>query len=191
MMRRWLGLVWLMVAFMLAGCSADKKTAPTPVPLTVTPTAAPETPTPPAAATVPPTLDAVTDPYPNLTTLLDSVCFDYLTGMSGQTWLWITPEELLAFYDQVDSSERCPHAVTRSPFDFNGNALAGVVGTGTGCDAAFRVTGLTQDDAAQTQTLSLQFEILPGCPYDLVEPLLIAIPRPPEGYRLNVSVASP
>jgi hypothetical protein len=126
-----------------------------------------------------------------MTALLDGVCFEYLAGMGGQTWLWTSPEELLAFYDQVDSSERCPHAVTRVPFDFNGAALAGTVGSGTGCDAAYRVITLAQDDAAQTQTLALEFDVLPGCLYELVEPLLIAVPRPLEGYRFSITTTSP
>jgi hypothetical protein len=126
-----------------------------------------------------------------MTALLDGVCFEYLAGIGGQTWLWTTPDELLAFYDQVDSSERCPHAVTRVPFDFNGAALAGTVSSGTSCDAAYRVITLAQDDAAQTQTLALEFDVLPGCPYELVEPLLIAVPRPPEDYSFSITTTSP
>jgi len=190
-MRRWFGLGWLVLIAALAGCSADQKTAPTQTPPAATVTPAPEVLPDPTVVATPPALETFTGPYPDLSPLLDGVCFDYLAGMSGQTWLWTTPEELAAFYDQVDRSERCPHAVTRGTFDFSGGALAGTVGSGIGCDAAYRFLSLAQDDAAQTQTLALEFDILPGCPYELVEPLLIAVPRPPDGYRLNITLTSP
>lgn len=196
-MRQWASLGLGIVSLILVGCSGTEKHRTDEGPTTTALAAAPTltyTPAALAAAFTPTAfanLETVTDPYADMSALLDGVCFEFLYGMNGQTWLWTTPDNLSTFYDQVDASKQCAHAVERRTFDFNGYALAGAVNTSTGCDAAYRVLTLAQDDNAHTQTLSLEFAVLPGCPYELVQPLLIAVPRPPDGYRFNIAVTSP
>jgi hypothetical protein len=182
---------------LLAGCTvADKPRPSEPAPTStiasfveITPPAV----APPESALVPdfPVLETSTGSYPNVVALLDGVCFEYLYALNGQTWVWTTPGDLAAFYDQVDASELCPTPAERAAFDFEGRVLAGAVNVSAGCDAAHRVVNLTQDDSARTQILSLQFQVEGDCPYDLVQPFLVAVPQPPQGYTLRVVVTSP
>jgi hypothetical protein len=144
---------------------------------------------PPTSSPIP-VLESVTAPYMSLVALLDGVCFEFLAGLSGQSWLWTTPDDLAAFYNRVDESKLCTVPITRGSYDFNGTALAGAIHTAVGCDAAYRVIRLVQDNTAYTQTLYVEFDIAPGCSYELVQPLLIAVPRPPDGYTLQVAVSS-
>ena len=68
-------------------------------------------------------------------------------------------------------------------FDFSQGVLVGMINGATGCDAAHRVIEMVQDDAAHTQTLLVQLNVRPGCPYELVQPLLIAVPIPAGGVH--------
>jgi hypothetical protein len=177
---------------MLIACSLTR-TGSSP---TRTPSAPAVTPTPGATSTVPPvavfpTLESFTGPYTDAVSLLDGVCFEFLSAINGETWVWLSPGDLAAFYDRADASQLCPDPVVRGSFDFDQWALAGAVTAGVGCDAAHRFAGLAQDDRARTQTLTLNAEILAGCDYELVQPFLIAVPRPPEGYTLRVVVNPP
>ena len=81
----------------------------------------------------------------------------------------------------------CPGRVARGSFAFEDLALVGAVNTATGCDAAHRVIDLD----ATTQTLQLAFDVLPGCDYELVQPFLIAVPRPPDGSAIQVVIIAP
>jgi hypothetical protein len=191
------GLRFALLGIALAGCTLGEKRGPdNPAP---TSTVAPVVETPPpggdATDATPllefPVLETSTGPYSNATSLLDGVCFEYLYAMNGQTWVWITPGELAAFYDQVDASKLCPDPVERAAFDFDGQMLAGAVSVSTGCDAAHRVVNLAQDDGTRTQILSLQFQVEGNCPYELVQPFLVAVPQPPAGYTLRVVVTPP
>jgi hypothetical protein len=184
-----------MVALLVGGCSLNQDdSAPTPLP-----TAAPSVslPTPTLIETAIPTvmtapvMEAFTGVFGNAAALLDGVCFEFLLTLNGQTWAWTTPADLSAFYDRADASTLCPDPVARYGFDFSQTVLVGVVNAAEGCDAAYRVLDLVQDDSARAQTLIVQFDTLAGCPYELVEPLLVAIPRPPDGYTLQVAVRTP
>ncbi len=175
--------------FVAAACSlsASEKKAPPPA-----------SPLPSLEATVAhtpeasfPTVESSAGPYTDRTSVLDGVCFDFLARLSGQAWVWSTPEQLAAFYDQVDVSEVCSRPASRVSFDFNQTILAGVVNGATGCDAAHRFVSLNQDDSAHTQTLVLEFTVLPGCDYELVQPFVIELPRPPEGYVLQIALSEP
>jgi hypothetical protein len=186
----------ILVGFVILGVAASACTLgperESPVPL---PTSLPTQPVIPASRTPQdtpfPALDTFTGPYASAAALLDGVCFEFLSTMNGETWAWTSTGELAAFYDRVDASALCPSPVRRGTFDFGPQVLAGAVNTAVGCDAAHRVLSLTQDDAAQMVTVILQFALLPGCNYELVQPLLIAMPRPPAGYALRVILAAP
>jgi hypothetical protein len=188
------GLRFALLSVALVGCTLGEQRHPsTPAPTSTmaplveaTPPslASPETDSPPDF----PVLETSTGPYPNAVSLLDGVCFEYLYTLNGQTWVWSTPGELAAFYDQADASNLCPEPVERAAFDFGGNVLAGAVNVSTGCDAAHRVVDLIQDDGTRTQVLFLQLQVEGECPYELVQPFLVAIPRPPAGYVLRVVV---
>jgi hypothetical protein len=183
------GIVIFGVAVSACTLGSDRES---PAPL---PTSLPTQPISPATGTPPdtpfPTLDTFTGPYANAAALLDGVCFDFLSTMNGEIWVWTSTTELAAFFDRVDASALCPVPVTHGTFDFGQHVLAGAVNTAVGCDAAYRFVSLTQDDAARTLTVILQFALLPGCDYELVQPLLIAVPRPPTGYALRVVLAAP
>jgi len=173
-----------------AGCSlsAEEKKEPppaSPLPSLVQPTV--------ASSSEPgfPTVESSAGPYVDRTTVLDGVCFDFLARLSGQAWVWSTPEELAAFYDQVDASEVCSRPAVRFSFDFSQTVLAGVVNGATGCDAAHQFVALNQDDNTHTQTLILEFTVLPGCDYELVQPFVIELPRPPDGYVLQIALSEP
>jgi hypothetical protein len=188
------GLRFALLGIVLAGCTPGEKRGPdNPAPTSgMAPLVETQPPTGDSPEATPflefPVLETSTDPYSNATSLLDDVCFEYLYAMNGQTWVWTTPGELTAFYDQVDVSRLCPDPVGRAAFGFEGTVLAGAVSVGTGCDAAHRVVGLAQDDGARTQILSLHFQVEGDCPYELVQPLLVAVPQPPAGYALRVVV---
>jgi len=178
----------------LAGCTLGEQRHPsTPAPTsTMAPLAEEASPALPSPETnaLPefPVLETTTGQYTNAVSLLDGLCFDYLLTLNGQTWVWSTPGELAAFYDQADASKLCPDPVERAAFDFGDNVLAGAISVTTGCDAAHRAVDLIQDDGARTQILLLEFHVEGECPYELVQPFLVAVPRPPEGYVLRVVV---
>jgi hypothetical protein len=190
-------LRFALLGVVLAGCTlAEKHGPPEPAPTStiaslveITPSALAS----PESTPLPefPVLETSAGPYPNVVALLDGVCFEYLYAMNGQTWAWTTSGELAAFYDQVDASRLCPDPAERAAFDFDGRVLAGAVNVGAGCDAAHRVVNLVQDDSTRTQILFLQFQVEGGCPYDLVQPFLIAMPLPPQGYTLRIVVTPP
>jgi hypothetical protein len=129
--------------------------------------------------------------YTDATFLLDGVCFDYLATLRGTTWLWTSPADLAAFYDQVDASELCAPPATRQDYDFTAEVLIGLASAATGCDAAYRVITLSQDDDRQTQTLFLSLDVRAGCSYEIIEPLIMAVPPPPPGYTLEATVIAP
>ncbi len=144
----------------------------------------------PTSTTIP-ALESYTGVYTDVTQWLDGVCFDYLAGLNGTSWVWTSRDDLRAFYDRVDNSGLCERTAARPDFDFGAGAIVGVVNVRTGCDAAYHVTRLTVDATPRTQTLSLSLQLRPGCPYDLVEPLLIVIPPLPTGTALNIVVTEP
>lgn len=169
------------VIVLLAGCQVASEHEPPAIKPTHTIAAIP-TDRPGAA----PPLDTVTAPYANAGALLDGVCFEFLYSLDGATWVWTTPGDLAAFYDRADESELCPAPAAREPFDFAGHYLAGGVQVRSGCDAAHHVVDTVTDESARTQTVIAQLTVSGDCDYELVQPLLIAVPRPPAGYALRI-----
>ena len=184
------------MASVLAGCTLrEEDHPPTPTPAaelpSLVPTSTPVSETITPAVPTPAFSETITDPFRNATVLLDGVCFEFLLTLNGQTWTWTTPSDLAAFYDRVDASELCPGPVTRLDFDFSQGVLLGTINGAAGCDAAHRVIEMVQDAAAHTQTVIVQLTVRPGCPYELVQPLLIVVPPPPEGYIIQIAVTAP
>ncbi len=171
-------------AAILPGCAPTSQPMATPVPSAVV---SPSPPSVRASATPIPPLRAETGDFPDRTTLLDPVCYEFLATLAGQTWLWTSQGDLDAFSERVAESELCPDA-PRLTFDFRGAVLAGAVSTAIGCDAAHRVTELARDDSARSVTLRLAWETRPGCDYELLEPILVEVPAPPNGYALHVAI---
>jgi hypothetical protein len=186
-------LVMCGVMMILSACTASSSPHRTPSPSAAA--TLPESSATPTVEIVPsptptlPPLETSTDPYFDAGTLLDGVCFEYLLTLDGQVWTWTTPAELGAFYDRVDTSELCPAPVARQDFDFGQGVLVGTISTATGCDAAHRVVNTVRDDSARTETLVVALEVRPGCPYELIQPLLVAVPDLPEGYTLQIAVS--
>jgi hypothetical protein len=185
--------MWLVLVVLLAGCAAEPppdrpprgegESPPTPAfAATLTPPAPP--------ATVPP-LIADTGNYANMVELLDAVCYEFLLTVAGEALLWTDEDGLAAFFDRVDESELCAGTVTRPAVDFSAHALAGTIISAVGCDAAHRVLGLERNDSARRLTLDLALDIRLGCPYELLEPVLIAIPPPPADFSLETRVDAP
>lgn len=178
-------IIWIVVLLVtLAACNLSTEQKPPKITQTPGPTTIEATLVSPSF----PTLEPFTGPYGDATPLVSGVCFEYLSTLDGTVWVWTTPNALAAFYDQVDTAGLCAEPIARWPFDFSGQVLAGAVNTAIGCDAAHRFLDLTQDDSAKTVTLWLQFEVLPGCDYELAQHFLIALPRPPDGYSIKVQV---
>lgn len=190
-----LGWLWV-VCVIAAGCTLVDNTtrvvitATPEMPLNPTPAPSPTLDTRPTSTPVP-ALESSVSPYDTATTLLDGVCFEYLAFLDGTDWQWRSPADLSAFYDRVDASELCPGPVERQAADFDDQVLVGVVAAATGCDAAFHLLRTTDDTAAQTQTIELRLEVVPGCPYDLVEPLVLVVPAPPSGYSVRIAMSTP
>ena len=181
------------IGIALAACTLTQD-APLQTPAAPAVTFSPSmSPTPAAVptATLLPALESNTGAYADVTPWLDGVCFAYLARLNGTSWVWTSQSDLDTFYNRVDESGLCERAAARPNYDFNAGAVAGVVSVRAGCDAAYIVTGLIQDDATHTQTLTLSLQLRPGCPYDLIEPLLIIIPPLPAGTELNIVVNEP
>ena len=146
--------------------------------------------TPDAPAAIPP-LQASTGGQDDATRLLAGTCFEYLHSLGEATLVWMDAGGQSAFYDAADASGLCAGPVARPGFDFSAHIVAGAVGAATGCDAAHHFVSLVQNDGARTLMLRLALEVRPGCPYELVEPFLVAVPRPPAGYAIEVVVSGP
>ncbi len=177
-MRRYALLSLCLMAVTLAGCGVLGGREPLALP----------TFTPQPTSTLTP-LEASTGGFADAVSLLDRVCFEYLQGLSGATLVWSTADEQRAFYDAADASGLCATPVARPAFDFSAQIVAGTVSAISGCDAAHHLVALERDNAARRITLRLALEVRPGCPYGLVEPFLVALPRPPAGYAVEVIVS--
>jgi hypothetical protein len=194
-MRRLVFFCITMIA--MAGCTAGQQrvtSRPSPtfvLPMMVPTTTLVMTTMPSPATPFSPSLETSTGPFVNATELLDGVCFEFLLTLNGQSWAWTSPADLSAFYARVDASELCPGPVARQTFDFSQGVLVGTVNVAVGCDAAHRVIDRVQDDTARTQTLLIQLDVLPGCPYELVQPLLVVVSPPPDGYTIQIAVTTP
>jgi hypothetical protein len=120
--------------------------------------------------------------------VLDGVCFEFLAAQQGQTWIWTTQGELDQFYADVDDMKLCTRPAKRQTFDFGQQVLVGTTQTATGCDAAFTVRDMVQDDDTHSVTLYVNLQVRSSCPYDLVEPLVLGVPAPPAGYTLQLTI---
>ncbi|MEW6580544.1 MAG: hypothetical protein AB1435_15305 [Chloroflexota bacterium] len=177
-MRRYALLSLVLIVVALTGCTVLTEREPPALP---TFTAQPPSALPPLQASTGGLADAVS--------LLDGTCFEYLYSLSGATLVWVTADDQSAFYDAADASGMCASPAARPAFDFSAQIAAGTVSAATGCDAAHHLVALEQDDAARRVTLRLALEVRPGCPYELVEPFLVALPRPPAGHAVEVVVS--
>lgn len=192
---RW-QVLFFIVAIVLSGCTASQerrtpRVSPSPGQLDTVLAAPPPVTNSPSPGEVSSALETSTGAFVNATDLLDSVCFEFLLTLHGTWWTWVNADDLNTFYDRVDASGLCPDPAGRPAFDFNQGILVGTVTFATGCDAAHRVIDWVRDDAAQTQMLRVQFEVLSGCPYELVQPLVVAVPPPPNGYTVQVTLTAP
>jgi hypothetical protein len=192
--NRSLWIVFLCLALAaraLSGCTLSDQPPSSPGPVTSLPDAD-LSPTPDgqdtqaAASPLPPSLRTDPGPFTDAAWLLDGVCFEYLAQMDGERWTWTAEEDMNDFFDRVDDSKLCGIPVPRPTFDFTDAILVGAVQTAQGCDAAHRVVNVLQDDRAQTRTLVVALDVQPGCPYDLVQLFLVAVPRLPPSYTTQI-----
>lgn len=177
-LRKWAsGIRLIGLICLLAACApVPSEPVPTVLPLP-THTALKVPPTPRPTPRRPISLTTDTGPYDNMASLLSGVCFDYLAAHADEGWQWIIAADLSAFFADVNASEICPDPVPTPEFDFTEHVLVGAVKSTEGCDAAHRVLDTQQNEAAGTITLHVELVIQTGCPYELIEPLLIAVPR--------------
>ncbi len=175
----------------LAGCELVEQRT-----VVVTATPAGESPIPfvpsPTSLTAQPTaLESTIGSVASATYLLDGVCWEYLEGLAGETWTWHSADDLLAFYDEVDESELCRGVVTRGEFAFEGTVLLGTVRAATGCDAAYHVSEPPGDAMEAARRYVAELTVVAGCEYELLEPLVIAVPQPRDGVEVELSVVGP
>jgi hypothetical protein len=182
-MRLRIALLLACACALIAACGALDRTEK--VVITATPNAAQLA----AAVDATPLLITDSGTYENLTALLDGVCTEFLFSAAGETFVWDTPDALAAFYNRVDESEQCSGEVIRGTFDFDGRVLAGAIAAATGCDASFHVGEVAASGDAHILPLTLT--VAPGCAYELVEPLVVAVPRASSAPPLRVEVRGP
>ncbi len=170
-----MGLIGLIC--LLAACApAPSEPVPTVLPLP-THTTWKVSPTPRPTPLHPISLMTDTAPYDNRASLLNDVCFAYLATQTKEGWKWTTDADLSAFFARVNASELCSNPVPTPEFDFTEYVLVGAVKSAEGCDAAHRILDTLQDETAGPITVHVELVIQTGCPYELIEPLLIAVPR--------------
>lgn len=181
----------------LLGCTlttaspATPRTPPTSTPepdmLSETPASSAPRPTP---STLPP-LRTHTGPYTDHTGLLAGVCFEYLASIAGETWQWRTADDVRAFFDRARRTDLCLDPIPDSaPVEERLHADDDVIWLGTvqivsGCDAAYELADSLADFNQPTNRIIVVLRVRGACSYDLVEPLLIAVPvltvdAPPE-----------
>ncbi|NDJ78387.1 MAG: hypothetical protein GYB65_19230 [Chloroflexi bacterium] len=189
-MKRSFRFLFALLMLLLAGCSitaasSTPESQPETTAITVLAPAPSATPALTLTASIVPATE-VTEPYDDAVYLLDGVCFEFLWERAGQIWVWNNAADLAAFYNAVDESELCPDSVEWASFDFGEHVLVAGTQATQGCDAAYSVLAFTQDDQARTQTLWLVLDVQSGCSYELVQPYVWAIERPPAGYMIFV-----
>ena len=189
--KLWIALIFLAVA----GCSLADHATPPPAPITgtlemtLTPVVSrPSTRIPLTPTGTLPELRTDPGPFTDAAWVLDGVCFEVLTHMNGERWSWATQSDLNAFFDWVDDIELCGGPVPRTTFNFTDTILVGMVQTAQGCDAAYRLIEVVQDEPAQIRTLVLALDVRPGCPYELVQLFLVAVPRLPDSYTTHITL---
>jgi len=176
----------------LASCTLIAEPQPrTPPPLTepgVSRDPTPVAPRPTQASTSP--LSAQTAPFLNMTDVIDDICFDYLDSLGDTTFVWWDDQDIRAFFERANASGLCPRIAAPPAVDFSTQVIAGAISQATGCDAAHRVISFTSDTAAHTYELILQLDVRSGCDYELIEPVIVALPRPPANTTITISVTA-
>lgn len=132
------------------------------------------TPAPTPTPTLPPSAGM---PYDDASPILAGICFDYLLRIEGQIVILDSQADLNALYSRVDRADICAERVARKEFDFSAYQIVGTVVSGVGCTAQIVYDGTRKDEAARTQTIELRYVISDNCPYHLVRPVWLAVPR--------------
>ncbi len=137
------------------------------------------------APTAPPAPDS---PMQDARSLIGGVCFNYWVEQVNRLFVIQSAGEHIAFYNEVDESGLCRFPVIREPFEFGatGRILVGAVNVGTGCHAVTDPLALVVDDEARTVTLRVRWQVTGACDYRLARPFWVSIPRPPEGYAVQL-----
>ncbi len=127
-------------------------------------------------------------PFQDARALFGGVCFNYWVEQANRGFLLTSAADLITFYNEVDESALCRFPVIREPFDFEtGRILIGVVNVGTGCQAFTDPLALVTDAATRTVTMHVRWGVTGDCNYRLARPFWVSIPRPPEGYTVQMA----
>jgi hypothetical protein len=137
-----------------------------------------------------PTLDM---PYADVSGLLQAICFKYLATLDGQALAFNSTGDLAAFFDALNKSKKCPDFIPRPAFDFSTKQIIGTVLTSQGCGLILQYERTDQDDQKRLRSIVLEAAPTGDCPYALVEPVLLSVDKPTDGFKwqLIVTQASP
>ncbi len=120
--------------------------------------------------------------------LVDSICFEAALNIAGQVFKITDTYTLEALYTRIDRSKICDDAVKHINFEFsNGETIVGLWSAGTGCNARHDVQSVYRDDTQQQETIQLRFITEGDCPYELLQPFWIALPRT-TGFTIQLEV---
>lgn len=119
--------------------------------------------------------------------LFADVCFAFWEQQINRQFVIDGPFALIRLYNEVDDSGLCRFPVTRQNFDFAARVLVGAINVGTGCWAYTDLLDVITDDAARTVTVRVAWGVAGDCAYRLVRPFWISLPRPPEGYAIQMN----
>ncbi len=125
-----------------------------------------------------------------MTGVIDDICFDYLDSLGDTTFVWWNDRDIRAFFERANASGLCPRIVAPPAVDFATQVIAGAISQATGCDAAHHVISFTSGITAHTYELTFQLDVRSGCDYELIEPVIVGLPRPPAGTTITVSVTA-
>lgn len=120
--------------------------------------------------------------------LMSGICFEAAFDAAGQVFVLRSAEEHIRFYDLADNSQLCRQPVERFPFDFSeGDVLAGLWSSGTGCTARHDILSYLRDDTAKTIRIQLQLVIEGNCNYELIRPYWVGLESAAD-YDVVISV---
>ncbi len=149
---------WLFGLILLSGCIRSTDSSPSQAPIAQVPTAA---------------ADIL---WSDANSVMSDVCFEAADSLSGRVFVLRYPEDLIAFYDQIDNSLLCRHPVTRYPFDFgNGNVLVGLWGKARGCRAWYEILDVMRNDSQRSFVVKLHLVTEGSCNYELLRPFWIGL----------------
>ena len=174
----------LVTLILIAGCTTS--TEPSPPPATST------------LNTIPPTqsdnndlLRTAPGPYEDATTLLDDVCFEALDALADRSWTLVSSSDLDTFFDDIDALELCGSPVARQTFPLTERVLLITIARAVGCDSAFELSPMQLEESENRWIIPATLYIVPGCDYDLLEPLVVSVPVPGDGAPVTLSVNTP